>query len=1043
MDRFRLRSVAVLVGTVVLLPVLVSGPGCAVGSGADRGRPDAGPDDERLGTVARRAQQEQRGRSSTSSLVAVTPEEWLDGGDSVAVAGLRPGASIEPSAIRAPQRAAALRALQGGGGQDIGEEDEEDEEYEDEGDLESLEEEYEYEDEDELEDELEDEEMDEDEFEDEFEDEELDEDELEELDEEDELEDEELDEDDELEDEELDEDDELEDEELDEDDGEEAFGVEETPRRPIRRQPRAGRAVRPEEVLSELALDHQARKAEAVALVRQARDLRLAGELQRAELLLETAQKLDPQNQAGELALAEVRHLLGDRRGEVRNAAGHFFAQEKLAREVTRTEIRRSLTEGLDRERLGEYDRAIDLFKRAIDMSRSEPFDLQLDEELRSAELALARAEQKQAESEERERQAVREMIEQTKRTDLDNNLEYLMNQLRELHRRAHAAMENKNYDRAATIYSQILKLNSRDRVAQSKFREAKERGHLHAKAERMREAVSNYELAVIGVEESSIVYQQIFRYPDREVWQRISPKIISIEEQVSQTQSLVDKEVRRKLELPQSIEFPVEISLREALAELHTLTDLNFFIKPGEDGGIEDTPVRLDPVENLSIRKILELLLEQADGDVEYVVREGAVHVGPEDGLQEDKFYWSYEISDLIRARPNFNAPDLALDELAGQDTGGSIDIDIGDDEEDQRSTAIGTEDLLQIIGEELSGESEGEPEGIQIYGGKLNALVSLQDHLALAKSLDRFRKAGGMMVTVESRFLDIEDNFLEEIGINFGGTTSNLPNTIPDADGTGTALAPGYEFVDARGEFNLRAASIGGLSNPLGSQVNPFNLSSTGGGAYQLNVLDSERFQLEAILTGVSKTQEIRRLNSPRVTAFNTQTSHTLVVEQAAYIQDLEVNQTGVIPVINPVIGVLNTGSILELRPTISHDRKYVVLEVQPTLAEEIARDVAVLNLSGSLTVVPVDLPVLSVTKIKTTVTVPDGGTVLVGGLKREIHVESSVGMPFLRHIPLLNLIFGKKGKSTLRSNLFVLINAKITVVHEEEAKLLGSGI
>jgi type II secretory pathway component GspD/PulD (secretin) len=296
--------------------------------------------------------------------------------------------------------------------------------------------------------------------------------------------------------------------------------------------------------------------------------------------------------------------------------------------------------------------------------------------------------------------------------------------------------------------------------------------------------------------------------------------------------------------------------------------------------------------------------------------------------------------------------------------------------------------------------------------------------------------------MVTVESRFLEIQDNFLEEIGIDIGsGSNSFLPNTIPDIDGAGTANSPGYEFVNREGDFDLRAASIGQLSQPQGTKVEPFNISSRGGGAYQLNIFDAEKFQLEAILTGVGKDQEIRTLNSPRVTAFNTQVAHTLVISQQAYIQDLEVNQTGVIPVVNPVIGVLNAGSILEVRPTVSYDRKYVVLEIQPTLAEKLQSERALLNLSGNFTQVPVELPVLLVQKIKTTVTIPDGGTVLVGGLKKEIRSEASLGVPILRRIPILNLLFGRKGESILRSNLFVLINAKITVVQEEEERVFNT--
>jgi general secretion pathway protein D len=386
----------------------------------------------------------------------------------------------------------------------------------------------------------------------------------------------------------------------------------------------------------------------------------------------------------------------------------------------------------------------------------------------------------------------------------------------------------------------------------------------------------------------------------------------------------------------------------------------------------------------------------------------------------------------------------------MAGQsDVDAAADIAFGDDEEEAAGDVYEKDELLSLIARELNagGDAEGEEEveGIRIHpGGKLMALTTLQNHIKLAKILERFRKATGMMVTVESRFLDIQDNFLESIGINIGNPQANfLPNTIPDIDGNGTALNPGYEFTDAGGEMNLRVASIGALSNPLGSQVNPFNLSGTGGGSYQVNAINPDRFVLEALLTGVAKDQEIRRLNSPRVTAFNTQTAHTLVVNQAAYIQDLEVNQTGVIPVINPVIGVLNTGSILEVRPTISFDRKYVVLEIQPTLAEQIGESQALLNLSGGFTTVPVQLPVVSVTKIKTTVNVPDGGTVLLGGLKREVKQKASIGLPALRRIPLANLFFGRNANAALRSNLFVLINVHITVVHEEEARLFGTGI
>ena len=786
----------------------------------------------------------------------------------------------------------------------------------------------------------------------------------------------------------------------------------------------------------------------STSLVGEARKHRTLGELFEAELKLQQALNLWPSNEPAQQLLDEVRMLRGDRRGEVPVVAKDIREQLMVQRQMLRYEIERQLNRAMQFAENSEYDKAIDSYNRAIDGINHAPFDLGIDAYLVRAKQGLARSESEKKRKDFEDQQTLLRMIQQSKREQEAESLDFIENHIRALRRRATAARENHNYDKAGELYEKILTLNPHDEDAQNQNRLSREHHHIQQLDMLLRANIDNYRKAVLGVLESSVIYQDIFRYPDKDEWIRLSPKVVTIEEQIAKFESPLEKEIRRKL--AQSITYGLEepVPLREALSDLQGLTGVNFFIQSTDIG---DTEVQLETLNNLPLSNVLAFLLKNAGDGVGYVIREGAVVIAEdEEQLQEPKYLRFYEISDLVDKRPDFPADDLALEEMAGQsDVDAAADIAFGDDEEESVGDVYEKDELLSLIARELNagGEAEGEEEveGIRIHpGGKLMALTTLQNHIKLAKILERFRKATGMMVTVESRFLDIQDNFLESIGINIGNAQANfLPNTIPDIDGNGTALNPGYEFTDAGGEMNLRVASIGALSNPLGSQVNPFNLSGTGGGTYQVNAINPDRFVLEALLTGVAKDQEIRRLNSPRVTAFNTQTAHTLVVNQAAYIQDLEVNQTGVIPVINPVIGVLNTGSILEVRPTISFDRKYVVLEIQPTLAEQIGESQALLNLSGGFTTVPVQLPIVSVTKIKTTVNVPDGGTVLLGGLKREVKQEASIGLPALRRLPLANLFFGRNADAALRSNLFVLINTHITVVHEEEARLFGTGI
>ena len=802
------------------------------------------------------------------------------------------------------------------------------------------------------------------------------------------------------------------------------------------------------DVLERMRETGKVNQGASTSLTSEAGKHRILGELFEAELKLQQALNLWPANERAQQLLDEVRLLRGDRRGEVPVVAKDIREQLKVQRQMLRYEIERHLNRAMQHFEESDYDESIDSYNRAIDGINHAPFDLGIESYLERAKQGLAKSQAEKKRKDFEDQQVLLRMIQQNKREQEAESLDFIENHIRALRRRAAEAKNNHSYEKASELYEKILSLNPHDEDALNQYRLAREHHHIQQLDRFMRANVDNYRKAVLGVMESSVIYQDIFRYPDKEEWIRLSPKVVTIEEQIAKFESPLEKEIRRKL--AQAITYGLEepVPLREALSELQGLTSVNFFIQSQDLG---DTEVQLDTLENLPLSNVLNFLLRKAGDGVGYVIREGAVVIAEdEEQLQEPKYLRFYEISDLVNKRPDFPADDLALDEMSGtSDVDAAADIAFGDEEDEAVGDVYEKDELLSLIARELNagGEAEGEEEveGIRIHpGGKLMALTTLQNHIKLAKILERFRKATGMMVTVESRFLDIQDNFLESIGVDLGNAAQNfLPDTIPDIDGQGTALAAGYEFTDAAGEMHLRVANLGQLSNPLGSQVNPFHLSGTGGGVYQVNAINPDRFVLEALLTGVAKDQEIRRLNSPRVTAFNTQTAHTLVVNQAAYIQDLEVNQTGVVPVINPVIGVLNTGSILEVRPTISFDRKYVVLEIQPTLAEKIGQDEAILTLSGGNTTVPVQLPILSVTKLKTTVNVPDGGTVLLGGVKREVKQEMSIGLPALRRIPLANLFFGRNATSSLRSNVFILINTHITVVHEEEARLFGTGL
>jgi type II secretory pathway component GspD/PulD (secretin) len=308
--------------------------------------------------------------------------------------------------------------------------------------------------------------------------------------------------------------------------------------------------------------------------------------------------------------------------------------------------------------------------------------------------------------------------------------------------------------------------------------------------------------------------------------------------------------------------------------------------------------------------------------------------------------------------------------------------------------------------------------------------------------------------MVTVEARFVDVQDNFLEEIGIDLINQPDQPqyppPGYPPDTFGTinrplSTTSGPtdmnvGYNFTSRAGDFNQRMGYQNLLSTPLGSVAgNPFQITNTGGLSLQWNYLHN--YQMQAVMDAVRKKQKARQINAPRVQVFNGQRAHMMVVRQRAYIQGVEVNQTGVIPVLNPVVGILNTGSILEVRPTVSYDKKYVTLEVKPTLAiEGASRTPAPVTLAAGNTSIAIELPVITIQKIRSTVTIPDGGTVLIGGLKNFQETETESGVPFMVDIPVVKNLFRRQGFTNLKRSLVVLLKVHVTVIRDEETNVFG---
>ena len=73
-------------------------------------------------------------------------------------------------------------------------------------------------------------------------------------------------------------------------------------------------------------------------------------------------------------------------------------------------------------------------------------------------------------------------------------------------------------------------------------------------------------------------------------------------------------------------------------------------------------------------------------------------------------------------------------------------------------------------------------------------------------------------------------------------------------------------------------------------------------------------------------------------------------------------------------------------------------------------------------------------------TTVKIPDGGSLLLGGLKSVLSEDRKSGNPIVDHIPVLSFFFSKKGRAEELDNLLILVRGQITDMAEAERRIMG---
>ena len=111
---------------------------------------------------------------------------------------------------------------------------------------------------------------------------------------------------------------------------------------------------------------------------------------------------------------------------------------------------------------------------------------------------------------------------------------------------------------------------------------------------------------------------------------------------------------------------------------------------------------------------------------------------------------------------------------------------------------------------------------------------------------------------------------------------------------------------------------------------------------------------------------------------------------------------------------------GVLLDFVPTII-DSGRIMLTVRPEVSQRSDTD--------SLQVTGINIPVINVRRAETTVEVGDGESIVIAGLYRDQSEATEGGLPVVKDIPLLGMLFGSQSIRSNATELIVVVTARLT--------------
>ncbi|RPH44936.1 MAG: hypothetical protein EHM91_07925, partial [Planctomycetota bacterium] len=620
---------------------------------------------------------------------------------------------------------------------------------------------------------------------------------------------------------------------------------------------------------------------------------------------------------------------------------------------------------------------------------------------------------------------------------------------------------EQEQYPRCVEICEKILYINTNLSSVAEMRNVAQRLQHMKMSRENLKNYVEEWKRTFEQIEINSIVQSYELEFPDMETWKELiakrQPKGLSeMHEEINDE----DKTIVDKLH---SIRITIDMQnapLTAIVDYIREISGLNIHISGIDNPDAEMISFK---VQDIVLDGALRLMLQPRNKA--YMVRDGVVLITTADALKKRVKLELYDVQDLTYGMADFPGVDISL----AQDAIGTA-VAAGEEAKQQFTG----EDLANLIKNTIHKDQWEEADGksIQFQNGLLIVRNSIEMHRSIRKFLSDLRASTSMLVSVETRFLAVEHDFLQQVGMDFRDVASTPPppglfNRVQGIT-TLTDINPGFvinpQFIPPGGA-NGSAVSSGitgvfgdSIARSMGARIQNIMTSDfllnrffgrvirpDGGGTIQYTLLDDVSF--ETIVRLVSRSSRNHILTAPKLTLFNTQRGNFRISNQMAYVRDYDIQIATAAVALDPIVDVVSDGISLDVRPIVSADRRFVTLELRPTVAQLFPAPPGIFSITTNVTApgapitdalpITIETPIVNIQRIRTTVVVPDRGTLLLGGLTSFFDEDEESSIPIWRSVPIIGNLGSLKVKGLSRRQTLIICRVRIIIPGEEERR------